>query len=566
MDARRNFAGPYAIIGLFLTIFHVALGTLHSLRPTVIPYNALQFTIAFASLWLWSPGSIANAGEIIRNGTLGNGTSLTSWTATGGILIGDPGAKGYYWDTNGGTGSLTQTSIPGWNAGSAPSGAVQLTMVVGWNNSNGSDGATPATLRVSVGGTLYATVSTGTTTGTPLVANVTFQNGASGTPTTISTTSDPTVAYRNWQGAGVAQTVTINLPASVAATGTLQLAFSAAGTLDDIFVANISAISSKPILDITKVSEGGVGSFTFTGTNGWTSQTITTTVAGTGVTGQYQALAAASTATTITETIPAGYAVTAISCTGIGSGTATPNLAAGSVTLNAAATASANNIACTFTNAKLPTVRLTKVSNGGVGTFNFSGDNGFGSDSITTAVAGTGVNGVTKTLSAASTSTTITETIPSTYFLVSISCSGLNGGTATPNLSTGALVLNTTATAPGNVVTCTYTNTLAEPKLSIVKSASTAGPLTAGQVITYTFKVSNTGNRPISAVSVSETFNGYGTAPVPRNETLSIDTAPTGDSSNGTSDDGVWQTLGVGDEVTFTAPYTVTQQDIDQLQ
>lgn len=67
-------------------------------------------------------------------------------------------------------------------------------------------------------------------------------------------------------------------------------------------------------------------------------------------------------------------------------------------------------------------------------------------------------------------------------------------------------------------------------------------------------------------MSLTDVFNGYGTAPLPKNEALTLDAAPTGDSSNGTANDGVWANLGPGDEVTFTAPYTVTQSDIDFLQ
>ncbi len=38
-----------------------------------------------------------------------------------------------------------------------------------------------------------------------------------------------------------------------------------------------------------------------------------------------------------------------------------------------AATAAGSNIACTFTNTKRPTITLTKISNGGVGGFTFTG-------------------------------------------------------------------------------------------------------------------------------------------------------------------------------------------------
>jgi hypothetical protein len=123
-------------------------------------------------------------------------------------------------------------------------------------------------------------------------------------------------------------------------------------------------------------------------------------------------------------------------------------------------------IACTFTNTFtppiLPTVTLTKVSNGGVGTFSFSGSNGFANQSITTLLAGFGVAGATQTLTAAGVSTTLTESAPPTgYTLASISCSGLGaGGTQTPNIGARSVTLDAAATAASAVIACTFTNTL----------------------------------------------------------------------------------------------------------
>ena len=215
-----------------------------------------------------------------------------------------------------------------------------------------------------------------------------------------------------------------------------------------------------------------------------------------------------------------------------------------------------------------PTVTVSKVSNGGVGTFTFAGDNGFTGYNITTVAAGIAVAGPTRTLASPGTPTTLTENGPPAGFaLTAISCSGLgSGGSATSNLATGTLVLNTAATASGSNIVCTFTNTKLIPALTVVKSANTAGPVAVGNVITYTFKIKNTGNTAITGVAVSETFNGYGAPPVAGNETLSLDAATTGDSSDGTANDGIWGALGPGDEVTFTATYTVTQSDVDLLQ
>lgn len=325
-------------------------------------------------------------------------------------------------------------------------------------------------------------------------------------------------------------------------------------------------------LRVSKVTVGnapGAQVFGFTGDNGFGSESLTipANTAGTTVTGTIRPLANSSTVTTVSEAVPTGYKVTSINCTGIGAGSATYNLALGSAQLNAAATANINDITCAFTNTKLPTVRVSKISNGGTGTFDFSGDNGFGTDSILTLSTGTSTPGATRILADASTSTTLAETVPSNFFVSGISCTGLGGGSATYNVTAGTVLLDTNATAPGNTIECTYTNTQVITSLSLLKTASTAGPVSAGDTITYTFRVTNTGNRPIANVVINETaFNGSGGLPTAANESLFTDNAPVGDSVNGASNDGVWQTLGPGDVATFTANYTVTQADIDNLQ
>jgi len=55
--------------------------------------------------------------------------------------------------------------------------------------------------------------------------------------------------------------------------------------------------NTKPsTIAVTEVSNGGTGAFTFTGNNGWASQTLNTVTAGTGVTGATQTLTTVGTA------------------------------------------------------------------------------------------------------------------------------------------------------------------------------------------------------------------------------------------------------------------------------
>src|SRR5438034_2014333 len=67
--------------------------------------------------------------------------------------------------------------------------------------------------------------------------------------------------------------------------------------------------------------------------------------------------------------------------------------------------------------------------------------------------------------------------------------------------------------------TCTFTNTEQFPSLTLVKSASSASYNTVGQVITYTYTISNSGNTTLAGpFSVSDdkqpTINSCGTSPL----------------------------------------------------
>ena len=218
-------------------------------------------------------------------------------------------------------------------------------------------------------------------------------------------------------------------------------------------------ISTKAWITLNKISVGGVGPFTFTGNNGWASQTITTTTAGVGVAGQKQTLNGA-TATTITEAIPSGWAMSSVTCTGTGGGTQpTVNLSTGVISFTAAQMANGSNIQCTVTNSRSTSITLTKVSNGGTGTFAFTGDNGWNSQTITTTIPGAGVAGTTQTLAAASTVTTLTEAAVPGYRMTGVTCTGTGGGTQpTVNLTAQTIQFSAAQTVSGSTIACTVTN------------------------------------------------------------------------------------------------------------
>ena len=133
--------------------------------------------------------------------------------------------------------------------------------------------------------------------------------------------------------------------------------------------------------------------------------------------------------------------------------------------------------------------------------------------------------------------------------------SDLVGSVDVTTAETGATVRSDSAT----------TTITANPALNVTKTADHTANVIAGRVITYAYAVENTGNQTIAGVSLADAHGGSGPAPAPSNETLTIDNAPLGDSTDG-GVNGTWDTIAPGDIVTFTATYTVTQNDVDVLQ
>jgi large repetitive protein len=123
---------------------------------------------------------------------------------------------------------------------------------------------------------------------------------------------------------------------------------------------------------------------------------------------------------------------------------------------------------------------------------------------------------------------------------------------------------STTYSSPPSTVNVTVTG--AAGNMVVTKTASDTSDVTAGQVITYTYTVQNSGNVTLTNVSLSENHDGSGPTPVPDNEALTIDSGATGDSTDATVSDGVWSLLAPGDTITFTSTYIVTQDDINNRQ
>lgn len=163
-------------------------------------------------------------------------------------------------------------------------------------------------------------------------------------------------------------------------------------------------------------------------------------------------------------------------------------------------------------------------------------------------------------------------TFSSTYTVVSGDLNGAGGGTGTS--FTGAAepdgYLDNTATASSTYddgtgpVTVTSNDTRSiqldiQPSLLISKAADDTTDVTAGQLITYTYTVTNNGNVPITNVTLADTHKGVVGALTPA---FSSWTTNTGSSVTGNT----ITLLEPGDVAVFTATYTVIQSDVDNLQ
>ena len=128
--------------------------------------------------------------------------------------------------------------------------------------------------------------------------------------------------------------------------------------------------------------------------------------------------------------------------------------------------------------------------------------------SATTTGAQTSVTGPLAYLPTGSTYT-ITDAMtagspdPLTDYVPTISCTDTTTGRTVPPSGT-APTWTLTATNP-DVYTCNITNTPANPSLSIATTASPSAVTHVGQLITYSFLVTNTGNVTLTSVAVTAT-------------------------------------------------------------
>lgn len=135
-----------------------------------------------------------------------------------------------------------------------------------------------------------------------------------------------------------------------------------------------------------------------------------------------------------------------------------------------------------------------------------------------------------------------------------------------PNSAENALFIQNIASGAFDYSNLSALSNCAQtPTLSLTKVADDDTLRAAGEEIVYTYTVTNTGTVVIRNVTIADTHNASGPAPVPGNEAILADVAPLGDSTDAAAN-GSWDILGPGDSITFTGTYTVTALDITNLQ
>jgi uncharacterized repeat protein (TIGR01451 family) len=171
----------------------------------------------------------------------------------------------------------------------------------------------------------------------------------------------------------------------------------------------------------------------------------------------------------------------------------------------------------------------------------------------------------------------VTTTITATYTLSPADVAngvGITNGVTNSATATARDPANRVVNSVASVATATI---IAFPQLTVDKTSmlldsvgGTTGAADLNETVNYTYLISNTGNVPMSGIRVNDLHGTPGVV-VPlgpggiTGETLSVP-GPygIGASSNGTLNDGIWNTLAPGATVQFNYSHTVTQAEINQ--
>ena len=251
-----------------------------------------------------------------------------------------------------------------------------------------------------------------------------------------------------------------------------------------------------------------------------------------------------------TETVPLGWQVTGISCTGqttstiayTGSGAGdTPAFEPGDDTVDVGL-AAGEDVVCEFINTQESSITIVKQTVGGDGVFNF------GSAALGNFALDTAANPSQDFQNLLPDTYLVTETpVPPLWDLSNIVCQGATDSIVTIGLDDVFTPGDTGITidlAPGEDIVCTFENTQLVPDITILKEASPNSYGAVGDVINYTFTVTNSGTAPLTNVTVTDPLPNLGAI----------------DCGSGTN---VIAALIPGQAGSCSATYSIVQADLD---
>ena len=153
----------------------------------------------------------------------------------------------------------------------------------------------------------------------------------------------------------------------------------------------------------------------------------------------------------------------------------------------------------------------------------------------------------------------------SSYTIVQADLNGGGGGAMVDNKLDNTVTVSADYTNPATTSTTTVTATDHKavplniaPALTVAKTADKTSNLKAGDVVTYTYTVTNSGNTDVTNITLADTFKGVPNGITP---TWNAFTTDPGNASTHTGN--TITLLKAGSVAVYRATYTITQADVD---
>jgi uncharacterized repeat protein (TIGR01451 family) len=194
----------------------------------------------------------------------------------------------------------------------------------------------------------------------------------------------------------------------------------------------------------------------------------------------------------------------------------------------------------------------------------------------TAQVPGTGIIGLFSTVDSTTLAPLATATFTMVYQLSAVDAYLVAGITTNPdavNNSATATGVPASGVLPAITASTVTAHVEAGPMLSVVKAGTlttenplgTAGQAEVGEIITYTYTVTNVGNVAITNVSINDLHEGSPISPATLFAEAFTSEGPLGipATADATPSTGTWDVIQPGAVVTFTYVHTVTQTEVD---